>query len=337
MADRVFYNRMDVAALYSSGQPDGPIKIDFPFADYGDTTTLTISRDYLVKDKYYKPLALDTKINLPEILDLKYEDPFFDFGSGAPWPLDLPMNIGVPLSAASVKLPPNAADAMLVSQSAPQDAGGGLARVTRTYATIPLPRSERAVQSATFFGYSGAGTGNSETSPCDVEEGDPYFTVKGFPDSWQDGARISVKYSYSYWIGQGHQASGDVIVYGTISGGVSKILAVAFNEWNHRTTGTTATLEQAVADREPYAANADGFNQYTYAHIPSDSITDPLVSLVGTKVAPPNNILTASTSPTVTEYQQWIRDKRAYQFADTSISRWMGNIYQIITPFVFSQ
>lgn len=336
MANRTYYNRMDIPALYSSGQPDGPIKIDFPFADYGDTTTLTISRDYLVKDKYYTPLKLDSKINLPEILDLKYEDPSFDFGSGASWPVDLPLNLAA-LNGASVRLPPNAAKAILVSQGAPQDAGGGLARVARTYATIPLPRNERAVQSATFFGYSGAGTGNSETAPCNVEEGSPHFTVSGFPDSWQDGARISVKYSYEYWVTGGHKRFGDVIVYGTIFGGVSKILSVTFSEWNHRTTGTTATLIQAVANRDPYAANADGFNKYTYAHIPSDSITNPLISLVGMKVAPPNNILTASTSPTVTEYQQWIRDKRAYQFADTSISRWMGNIYQIITPFVFSQ
>ena len=107
------------STLRQWGFPDGPIDISYPFENYGDNKSIIVKRDYLVDARYRLSMPLDTDIDAETAALVKVE---FD-------------------------------RLILVSQtSAGEDCG--LARVTRTFATIPQDHIERGAQNVQLYGLS---------------------------------------------------------------------------------------------------------------------------------------------------------------------------------------
>lgn len=296
------FTRISEAALRQWGYPDGPIEISYPFEDYGDHKSIVVRRDYLVDSRYRLSMPLDTDIDAEtaSLVRVEYDR------------------------------------LLLVSQESSGEECG-LARVSRTFAAVPQDHIERGAQNVQLFGLNmPAGSWQRAWVSSSLSGG--YYYFNGIPAAWRGNSLLM-----SFPVGD-YKSYLNFWVYCTPEG-VCRIKESDAPRYGIYTVPQylTASWYQNKS-RAARVATVDGFTRYSYRLL--SSADTPLVlpqkltpfyrSDPGSAGTSEITVLSSLTVPTADEYLAMADAHEAYQYADATVTKWMGNIYEIAAPYVFA-
>ena len=284
------------------GFPDGPVDISYPFEDYGDHKSIVIKRDYLVDSRYRLSLPLNTDIDAE--------------------------------TAAAVRVEYDRL--ILVSQTSAGESCG-LSRVTRMFATVPQDHIERGAQNVQLYGLSMPdGAWQEAWVTSTLSNG--YYYFNGIPAAWRGNSLLM-----SFPVGE-YNSYMNFWVYCTPEG-VCRIKQSDAPRYGMYTVPPhLKAFWYKTRARAARMATVDGFTRYSYRLLSSPDA--PLV--LPQKLTPflkndPNSVATSEitilsslTVPTADEYIAMVDAHEAYQYADATVTKWMGNIYEIAAPYVFA-
>lgn len=284
------------------GYPDGTPDISYPFEDYGDHKSIIVRRDYLVDMRYRQSLPLDSDIDAD--------------------------------TAAFVRVD---YDRLILVAQTSSGEECGLARISRTFATVPQDHIERAAQNVQLFGLS-MKAGAWQRAWVSSALSDGYYYFNGIPAAWR-GSSIFLSFPVgdygsilSFW------------AYCTAEG-VCRVKESDAPRWGLYTVPRHLTASwRKDKSRAPRMATVDGFVRYSYRLL--SSADTPLVLTQkfspflrndpGGAATSEITILSEQTVPTADEYVAMSDAREAYQYADATVTKWMGNIYEIAAPYVFA-
>lgn len=296
------FTNISESTLRQWGFPEGPIDISYPFEDYGDNKSIIVKRDYLVDARYRLSMPLDTDIDAETAALVKVE---FD-------------------------------RLILVSQtSAGEDCG--LARVTRTFATIPQDHIERGAQNVQLYGLS-MQAGAWQQAWVSSSKYGGYYYFNGLPAEWRGSSVL-----LSFYIGD-YGSTMRFWAYCTADG-VCRIKESDAPRWGIYTIPQYLNAYwRKDKSRAARMATVDGFIRYSYRLLSTPDT--PLIlpqkftpfwrNDPGSAATSDITILSSTTVPTAVEYLAMVDAREVYQYAEATVSKWQGNIYEIAAPYVFA-
>jgi len=225
----------------------------------------------------------------------------------------------------------------LVAESSPEDVGGGVVQWTRTYAAIPEPRMEFESYAHTFPGLETGSLG-------------PLRYISGTPTNSASVTTITTTVAHGISVGDSviirytnQQPDGTQIgrqrLFTALTGTTGSTLKVSIIIDTNIVLWLTA--QKADMGRDAFTEETTSWIAYdyflpgvsqgitTFADIPI--INSPvIVDSNGTRT----DTYAATTAPTKTEYLADVKNKTPHVAHDSSLRRWMGNIYERQTRYI---
>lgn len=307
MMNTRYLNGLDETLLSGAGLPNGTPTISYPFLSNGDRETKIIRQKYWLFAEALSSAAIDSQMD----------------------------------AATAALFPFETASMILCEETDAAEVGCGIVEVERMFCDIPKMRTVRTPQSITTFGFNSQPTwaAISDYSVSVVRDfhksNPPYEFYFAFPATYEGrDVCVSAQLKFEDQFGGGGTSTLKATKYGIVENGAFSFTWYPGNNRNYASSVSSVQISTAPKKRNSKSIVADGYDVYSYVLLSNPAqkveVSSAFEELSGA------NILTATTSPSATEFAKMISDGVAYQCAEAAVNQWHGNIYEIRTPYVYA-